>query len=478
MWYVMTHAEYAAYRHLSSETERQRFIRRFWDLRDPLPQTPQNELEQEFWRRVTAADGNFGQEVKPGWKTERGKVFIMLGPPLNVEVNQILADKTGTASWVYDLGEMPPALREVLKEALALPTDRRIVSVHVREENEGSRSIARGMPVQSSVLRPTESLPLAELLVRHIKGDAEPLRHLGRLMRVREAMEPPVRVDVSTQFVHIPVEARVDFRPGPGSSEGRRTAMAVTLGVRWADLEQAGITTFNPFGCVVRGHLTAAEDPSRRYNLSDSFAIEGPAGEAISSTGGLSFQAVAHVVPGRYVLDLAFEDLEERVMGALRDSIDIPDFGESGFSLSSMVLASRVERMDDVPSFLESGVTPFAFGPWRVIPRTRATYAPGEELRLFYRAYGAARDDRGLASLDITYQFYLEDGARWLPVGPSIQVGQATNVEQTWTVPVSGLPPGNYRLEVTVVDRLGGGASVRGALFTMSAAEPGSSPTP
>src|SRR5262245_41453842 len=53
VWYLMTVSEYAAYHRLRSEDERRTFIRTFWDRRDPLPETPENELEREFWRRVS-----------------------------------------------------------------------------------------------------------------------------------------------------------------------------------------------------------------------------------------------------------------------------------------------------------------------------------------------------------------------------------------------------------------------------------------
>ncbi len=471
VWYIMTHQEYAAYRRLGGEPERSRFIRKFWDLRDPLPETPDNELEHEFWRRVSLADGQFGQEIKPGWKTERGKVFIMLGPPENVETDQIMADRTGSYSWVYDLNRMPFPLRQVLQDALGIPPDRRIVKVHVREESEGMRAVGRGLPGQSSVLRPTESLPLAEMLVRRMKGhDAEPLRLLGELMRVPEAIEPPARVDVSTVFDHVPVRVRVDFRPAPGSAEGRRTAIAITMGVAPHDLERAGVTASDPSHGAMRGRLTAEDDPARFYAFTGRWA---PSTQEAGTAAGedIPYQAVVLAPAGRYVLDVTFQNTDERVMGALRDLVPVPDFGEGGMSVSSLVLAARLEHLDD-PFTPDPNVTPFAFGPYRVIPRTSDVYSGAEPLTVFYRAYGAQRDERGLPNLDISYQFYVQDGPRWLPVGAPIDVGHSTEVEQAWTVPLEGWPAGSYRLEVTVVDRFGGAASVRGATFSVAPPAP------
>src|SRR5262245_31785853 len=95
VWYIMTNAEYSRYRRLRSHPQRSEFVRRFWQERDPLPDTEDNELEREFWRRVEVADSHFSQDVKPGWKTERGKVFIMLGPPDNFDHDGLLSDTWG-----------------------------------------------------------------------------------------------------------------------------------------------------------------------------------------------------------------------------------------------------------------------------------------------------------------------------------------------------------------------------------------------
>lgn len=474
VWYLMTHAEYAAYRRLGSEPARRGFIRQFWNLRDPLPDTPENELEREFWRRVSTADGHFGQDIKPGWKTERGKVFIMLGPPQNIEEDQLLQDRTGSASWVYNLGTMPSALRLVLRDALGLPPDKPVVKIRVREESEGSRTSSRAMPVQSSVLRPTDVIPLAETLVRRLRGQPDPLRQLGQVMRVPETIEPPARVQVSTVFAHVPLRARVDFRPGSGSAEGRRTAVALTLSVSSRDLEAAGAPGFDPSHALITGHLTSVDHPARSYVVNGAFAAD-PRPDPAAPHAVHTFQAVMQVPAGRYLLDIAWQDTTDRVMGALRDRIDVPGFGQEGFDLSSLILAARLERLEDQPGPISADETPFAFGPYRVIPRTSASYAQPAELLLFYRAYGALRGDTGLPLLDITYQFYMEDGDRWLPVGSPIQTTGSTEVEQAWAVPLIGWAPGNYRLEATVVDMLSGNASIRGARFAIA---PSPSPSP
>ncbi|HKY32065.1 MAG TPA: GWxTD domain-containing protein [Candidatus Polarisedimenticolia bacterium] len=473
VWYIMTHSEYGAYRRLKSDSERRGFIRSFWQRRDPLPDTPDNELEREFWRRVNTVDGHFGQEVKPGWKTERGKVYIMLGPPDNVEEDGILFDRWAASRWTYDLGGLSPSLRVVLVDALGIPPDRRVVKLKVREETEGARSVDHGMPVQASVLRPTESLPLAESLVRRFPGP-DSLRSLGQVMRVPETMEPPATVHVSTVFSHVPIRARVDFKPGLASASRPRTAVAVTVGVRWSDLERAGITSFQPSHALLTGHLTSLSGDKARHRIAGVFSPERELAGSGSGEIVHTFQAVANVPPGRYALDVSYQDVEDRVMGSVHEEINVPAFEQDGLTVSTMVLASRLDWIEGAPE--EGRVdAPFTYGAYRVVPRTSSSFRPAEQLTVFYRVYGARPSTDGRPALDITYQFYVEDGPRWLPVGAPIALSGVADAEQAWGVPLEGWPAGRYRLEATVVDRLSDEAAVRGLFFEIVPA--GAGPT-
>jgi GWxTD domain-containing protein len=79
--YLMTSAEKTAWSGISGPAERARFIEEFWRSRDSRPETPTNEFRQEFERRVAFADSRFAQGEKRGADTDRGMVFILLGPP-------------------------------------------------------------------------------------------------------------------------------------------------------------------------------------------------------------------------------------------------------------------------------------------------------------------------------------------------------------------------------------------------------------
>jgi GWxTD domain-containing protein len=61
--------------------ERRERWEEFWRIRDPLPATPLNEFREEFFERVRVAAELFGESGRPGWQTDRGEVYIVMGPP-------------------------------------------------------------------------------------------------------------------------------------------------------------------------------------------------------------------------------------------------------------------------------------------------------------------------------------------------------------------------------------------------------------
>jgi GWxTD domain-containing protein len=95
--YLLTPDESRAFSRLSEDSSRARFVARFWFARDPLPDTPENEFRREFERRVGFADEQFREGAKRGSLTDRGLVFVLLGPPTGVVRRPITADEDTTA---------------------------------------------------------------------------------------------------------------------------------------------------------------------------------------------------------------------------------------------------------------------------------------------------------------------------------------------------------------------------------------------
>ena len=77
--WIITDEERSAFMQLSNDEERDQFIEAFWQRRDPTPDTEENEFKEEHYRRIAYANEHFAAGI-PGWKTDRGRIYIVFGP--------------------------------------------------------------------------------------------------------------------------------------------------------------------------------------------------------------------------------------------------------------------------------------------------------------------------------------------------------------------------------------------------------------
>src|SRR5437879_7700091 len=82
--YILTDEERSAFLRLSNNEEREQFIEQFWLRRDPTPDTVENEFKEEHYRRIAYANERFASGI-PGWKTDRGRIYILYGKPDEIE---------------------------------------------------------------------------------------------------------------------------------------------------------------------------------------------------------------------------------------------------------------------------------------------------------------------------------------------------------------------------------------------------------
>src|SRR6266853_6338924 len=82
--YIISDEERAAFLQLQTNEEREQFIEAFWQRRDPTPDTVENEFKEEHYRRIAYANEHFAAGVQ-GWRTDRGRMYIVFGPPDSID---------------------------------------------------------------------------------------------------------------------------------------------------------------------------------------------------------------------------------------------------------------------------------------------------------------------------------------------------------------------------------------------------------
>ncbi len=100
--YIIAEKERAAFLKLTTNAEREKFIEQFWLRRDPTPKTAANEFREEHYRRITYASARYATSIKSGWVTDRGRIYIQLGPPDMIEARPSGGiDRIPTDTWIY-----------------------------------------------------------------------------------------------------------------------------------------------------------------------------------------------------------------------------------------------------------------------------------------------------------------------------------------------------------------------------------------
>jgi len=101
--YIITAKERDVFQKLQTDKEREIFIEAFWKQRDPTPGTPRNEFMEEFYQRRAYANEYYGRGTPlPGWKTDQGRIYIILGPPRNFEDHSNINGVYPVQIWSYD----------------------------------------------------------------------------------------------------------------------------------------------------------------------------------------------------------------------------------------------------------------------------------------------------------------------------------------------------------------------------------------
>jgi len=101
--YVMDRTQWKQLKNSSPEKQK-KMLEKFWKERDPDPATEENELEEEYYRRVAFANENFApwQGTSKGWQTDRGRISIIYGPPSNIETPSLTSGKPDKYEiWYY-----------------------------------------------------------------------------------------------------------------------------------------------------------------------------------------------------------------------------------------------------------------------------------------------------------------------------------------------------------------------------------------
>src|SRR5436853_1910186 len=479
--YIITDEERKAFRKLQTDDERERFIEEFWRRRDPDPDTDENEFREEYYERISYANEHYASGI-PGWKTDRGRIYIMWGKPDEVEshpsggsYNRESYEGGGSTStypferWFY---RYLAGVGSGIEIEFVDPT------------GSGEYRIARNPDEKDALLHvPGAGLTLAEEMGLSNKGDR--ISNLGgigspnyqreqdspfsRLQTLTDLMRPPqIKFNDLASAVNTPViednplnfDVRVDFFRQ--SDERVITAFTVQTdnqNLVFKDSGRLPEATLNIFGKIthVSGRRAGVfEDPVTTRATPEELT---EAKERKSA-----YQKAVALTPGRYRVDVIVRDTASGATGVRHVGFEVPKYDTAKLSTATLVLAAKLEGLGEQPA-----VGMFTIGNVKVIPNVSGTYHKGTPVGIYMQIYNAGIDQTTLRpSVDVEYAL-MKDGKEIFKAPEdwrgNSDAGQRLTLARL--LDSRTLNPGDYSIEVRVRDRVSGQSLVQTAKFTI-----------
>lgn len=480
--YIITKEEKKAFDALATDEERENFIEAFWRRRDPNPDTEENEYREEYFERIAYANEHFASGI-PGWKTDRGRIYIAWGKPDSIEshpsggsYNRPSYEGGGSTTtypfevWFY---RHLDNVGDGLEIEFVDPTGTGEYRL-ARDANEKDALLH----VPGAGLTASEELGMSTKVDRIGGGGGQTLNYqreqdsMFRKMEIQAGLFHPPAVkfsDLQSSLTDSPVidnnplqfDLRIDFFRQ--SDDRIITAFTVQTNNKELGWEQSGgleTATMNIFGRIT------AVSGKRSGTFEDSVTTNATTEELVEARDRKSvYQKAIALTPGTYKVDVVVRDVKTGNKGIVNMGFVVPRYDEKKLSTSSLVLTSTLRSTSE----RDIGQR-FVIGNAKVIPNLSGIYKQGQEVGIYLQVYNSGIDQTTLRpAVDVDYiltksgKEILRQAEDWSGLSDS---GQRLTLARL--LPTTVLPFGDYEIKVQIKDRVGGQVIETKGKFTIT----------
>jgi len=476
--YLITKEEKELFLKLQQDEEREKFIERFWEIRNPTPGAPTNPFKEEHYRRLEYAEHYFGLgSGTDGWRTDRGRVYILFGPPQQRAFHTSHQKLRPIEIWFYSSSHpaLPPFFYLLFYQRDNIGDFRlyspyfdgpdklitshqaqsgRLQSLRVIQEAAG-REVAR----ISLSLIPNEPVDLesataslqSDLLVSAIRNLANHPLNKNDLDRRRALMERvthrlivegeilkvltvPLRGPDGNINLHYVLRLSKPEDFTLGQSDGGRYYYSVAVTAR----------VFGPDNKLI---FTQEKTLSRYFEKTQVDQIKNKV---------FGYQSWLPLPPGKYKLEFLLTNNLKQVAFRAEKSVVIPEVPTDAARLVELVPFSEAERVDPA----RSNVIPFTIAgvKFTPLPEQGLELTPGQDLNVFYQVWAPPRDPRQYEGKKLQVEYvYGRPGSRGESrvVRDELEKGQfdpAGSLISGKKISLADLPLGNYLLTTILSD--------------------------
>ncbi len=461
--YIITTREKDVFLQLETDREREIFIEAFWKQRDPTSGTPRNEFKEEHYRRLGYANQFFGRGTPiPGWRTDQGRVYIVLGPPKTIEYYENVMNVYPTQIWFY-LGDpnlgLPTAFniiffkkagtgeyilyspshhgpqsliadylgdaKDVLEAYKRLAHFEPNLAKHTLSLIPGDRSVPGLVSLASESLfsvvfsspqkKVEDTYATAILKYKDIVEVEYTANYIGS-----NSMVSIVKDDSGLFLVHYSVEPQ---KLSVELYEGKYNAH-FELNGRISDL--SGKTIFQY---------------SKEFPLSMNQ-------EQLKEMEGKSFamQDIFPLAPGNYKFDVLIKNRVSKEFTSLEKDITIPQ-DLSGPQISALILSYQLKKSEG----LGKEIIPFKVGDSQLLCQSRRVFSPNDSLFIFFQVLGLSQESKSQGTIKLSF---FKNREEFFTKTKAINEYQ-TEMNFIEEQPLSSFSPDFYMVRVSVLDKEG-----------------------
>src|SRR6202521_105393 len=477
--YIISDEERKAFKQLSNDEERDQFIEAFWQRRDPTPDTEENEFKEEHYRRIEYANEHFAAGI-PGWKSDRGQIYIKFGPADEIEshpsggtYDRPMEEGGGSTStfpfedWRYRY------LEGIGQEVIIEFVDKCMCGEFHMTIDRSEKDALLYTPNGGQTLY--EQLGLSHKANRLNSGGLENLgpgpmsaslqtKEFDRLQQFAKLQAPPpVKFKDLEEIVShkinvnlMPFDVRADFVKVTGDT----VLVPVTIQIKNRDVtfvNKDGVQrgTVNIFGRVttLSGHIAQTFEDTVQADIPAELL-------ARAAENSQVYWKALPLRPGRYRFDIVVKDVNGDRTGNWSRGIQVPDYAEDKLASSSLIVADNMEPV----AAKNVGTGSFVIGATKVRPRVPPAdgkpmmFKRNQKLNFWMQVYNLGVDDK-THKPSATVEYNVVNAATNKAVIHTMEstdqmgnIGDQVTLQKTLSA--GNLDPGVYRIQIKVNDNI------------------------
>src|ERR1700692_2657809 len=477
--WIITDEERAAFKQLSNDEERDNFIEAFWQRRDPTPDTEENEYKEEHYRRIAYANEHFAAGI-PGWKSDRGRIYIMYGPADEVDSHpsggtyERPMEEGGGETSTYPFEDWRYRYLEGIGQEVIIEfVDTCMCGDYHMTMDRSEKDALLYTPNAGLTLY--EQMGMASKADRFTGGGLERLgtgpfsndlqtKQFDRLEQFYKLQKPPAVKfkDLEEVVSHkisvnlMPFDVRTDFVRVTGDT----VLVPITVQVKNRDItfvNKDGVQrgTVNIFGRVttLTGKIVQTQE--------DVVQVDVPAEllPQVTENSSVYWKALP-LRPNLYRIDVAVKDVNGDRSGLWSSRLPVPSYDDDKLSSSSLIVADTMAPV----STKEIGTGMFVIGNTKVRPRVASAngnpvvFKRNQKVYFWMQVYNLGMDDK-THKPSATVEYNVINAATNKAVIHTVEsteqmgnIGDQVTLEKPLSA--ASLDPGVYRIQIKVNDNI------------------------